>query len=427
MKKSKRYVRICAALLCAVLCLSVNVAPAMAAKVTQADIDALKGNAASLDKKQKEIQSKLNSLKNDKAAAVQKKTLLDDQIANTNAKISNTEAQISDYNALISQAETELADAQQREEAQYELFCKRVREMEERGTISYWSVLFKANSFSDLLGSLDFINEVMDYDRRVIQDLQTLQAEIAEKKAGLEANKAALEAAKAELETQKKQLSAQREEANKLVKEIDDNAAEYQATLDELDAAEYQATLKELEAEERRIEQQVKQMQKKLEEQMAAEGKKYNTNPGGYIWPVDSRYITSTVGGRNSPGGVGSTNHKGTDIGRVGYTSPVYAAKAGTVIIAQRSSSYGNYVVISHGVGNTTLYAHMSSIKVSVGTYVKQGQTIGITGSTGHSTGPHLHFEVVENNVRINPLSHGAAPKKGYLTGYTLSGTSVGK
>ena len=229
MKKSKRYVRICAAL----LCLSVNVAPAMAAKVTQADIDALKGNAASLDKKQKEIQSKLNGLKNDKAAAVQKKTLLDDQIANTNAKISNTEAQISDYNALISQAETELADAQQREEAQYELFCKRVREMEERGTISYWSVLFKANSFSDLLGSLDFINEVMDYDRRVIQDLQTLQAEIAEKKAGLEANKAALEAAKAELETQKKQLSAQRDEANKLVKEIDDNAAEYQATLKE--------------------------------------------------------------------------------------------------------------------------------------------------------------------------------------------------
>ena len=196
MKKNERYVRICAALLCAVLCLSVNVAPAMAAKVTQADIDALKGNAASLDKKQKEIQGKLNSLKNDKAAAVQKKTLLDDQIANTNAKISNTEAQISDYNALISQAETELADAQQREEAQYELFCKRVREMEERGTISYWSVLFKANSFSDLLGSLDFINEVMDYDRRVIQDLQTLQAEVAEKKAGLEANKAALEAAK---------------------------------------------------------------------------------------------------------------------------------------------------------------------------------------------------------------------------------------
>ena len=273
----------------------------------------------------------------------------------------------------------------------------------------------QATSFSDLLGRLDIVNEVMDYGQKVIDDLEALQAEIEEKKTGLEASKADLEAAKASLESQKRQLSSQRDEANKLVREIDDNAAEYQATL------------KDLEAEERRIEQQVKQLQKQLEEQMAAEGKNYKTNPGGYIWPVDSRYITSTVGGRSSPGGVGSTNHKGTDIGRVGYTSPVYAAKAGTVIVAQRSSSYGNYVVISHGTGNTTLYAHMSSIKVSVGTYVQQGQTIGITGSTGHSTGPHLHFEVVEGGVRVNPLSHGAAPKKGYLTGYTLSGTSVGK
>ena len=264
------------------------------------------------------------------------------------------------------------------------------------------------------MGRLDIVNEIMDYDRQVIQDLQDLQAEIEEKKTGLEASKAELVTVKSELESQKKQLSAQRDEANKLVKEIDDNAAEYQATLNELDA------------EERRIAQQVKQLQKQLEEQMAAQGKNYNTNPGGYIWPVDSRYITSTVGGRTSPGGIGSTNHKGTDIARVGYTSPVYASKAGTVIVATRSSSYGNYVVISHGTGNTTLYAHMSSIKVSVGTYVQQGQTIGITGSTGHSTGPHLHFEVVENGVLLNPLSHGAEPKKGYLTGYTLSGTSVG-
>ena len=389
MTKNKHFRSVFAALLCAVLCLSVNVAPAMAAKVTQADIDALKGNAASLDKKQKEIQSKLNGLKDDKAAAVQKKTLLDDQIANTNAKISNTEAQISDYNALISQAETELADAQQREEAQYELFCKRVREMEERGTISYWSVLFKANSFSDLLGSLDFINEVMDYDRRVIQDLQTLQAEIAEKKAGLEANKAALEAAKAELETQKKQLSAQRDEANKLVKEIDDNAAEYQATL------------KELEAEERRIEQQVKQMQKKLEEQMAAEGKKYNTNPGGYIWPVDSRYITSTVGGRNSPGGVGSTNHKGIDIA-VPRGTPIYAADGGTVTYSGWMSGYGYLVQIDHGNGYKTLYGHMCRYVVQAGQTVEKGQLIGYVGATGTATGNHCHFEMYYNNALIS-------------------------
>ena len=158
--------------------------------------------------------------------------------------------------------------------------------------------------------------------------------------------------------------------------------------------------------------------------QQAANGQSTESNPGGYIWPVDSRYITSTVGGRASPGGIGSTNHKGTDIGRVGYTSPIYASKSGTVIVSQYSSSYGNYVVISHGSGNTTLYAHMSSRKAEVGQYVNQGDVIGITGSTGNSTGPHLHFEVTENGVRVNPLNDGAEPKMGYLTGYTLSSSA---
>ena len=263
-----------------------------------------------------------------------------------------------------------------------------------------------------MLSRLDAINELMDSDQAVIDRLQALQEEIRTKQAALEEQKTGVESAKAELLQKKSELEDQRAEAIALVKEIDDNQAEYQATVDQI------------KADERRIEQQVKEMQKKLEEEMAAQGKDYNTNPGGYIWPVDSRYITSTVGGRTSPGGIGSTNHKGTDIGRVGYTSPVYASKAGTVIISQKSSSYGNYIVISHGSGNTTLYAHLSSRKVSVGDVVQQGQVIGITGSTGHSTGPHLHFEITENGVRINPLNHGAEPRKGYLTGYTLSGSA---
>ena len=105
-----------------------------------------------------------------------------------------------------------------------------------------------------------------------------------------------------------------------------------------------------------------------------------------------------------------STNHKGVDIGGVGYTTEVHAAKAGTVIVAQHSSSYGNYVVVSHGSGNTTLYGHMSSLKVSVGQSVAQGDVLGITGSTGISSGPHLHFEITENGSRVNPLN--------YLTDY---------
>ena len=400
---------LCLALL---LCMIGSSVPVAQAKVTQAEIDALKGDASDLKSQLKQLENKLDDLKDDRSAAVKKKNLLDEKISTTSQQITVTENQITLYTEMIAQTEAELKDAEDREDAQYELFCQRVRAMEERGTMNYWTFLFGADSFADLLGRLDIINEIMDYDQGVIADLKTLQAEISEKKAGLESNKADSEAAKAELQAARASLDSQRNEANALIAEIRANEAVYADAIDEL------------EREEEEILAEILRKSRELAAQQSAEQK---SNPGGYIWPVDSRYITSTVGGRNSPGGVGSTNHKGTDIGRVGYNSSVYAAKAGTVIVSQYSSSYGNYVAISHGSGNTTLYAHLSSRKVSVGQKVKQGDVIGITGSTGNSTGPHLHFEITENGVRINPLSHGATPQKGYLSGYTLSGTAVGK
>ena len=397
----KKAARLLTALLLALTLTAAELTPALA--VTQADIDALKNDAADLTSQRKELESKLDALKDDKSQALAKKQLLDQKVTNTAAQIKNVEAQIADYAALITQTEAELLDAQQREEAQYELFCTRVRAMEERGKVSYWSVLFKAESFTDLLGRMDIVNEIMDADQAVIDQLQALQVEIEEKKASLEASKAESEAAKADLVAKKTELDAQRKEAIALVNEINDNENEYKETLDELDK------------EEERIQAMIVKKSKELAAQQAAQnGGTSNAALGGYIWPVSSDYITSTCGGRASPGGIGSTNHKGIDIGRVGYTTEIHAAKAGTVIVSQYSSSYGNYVVVSHGSGNTTLYAHMSSRKVSVGAYVNQGDVLGITGSTGHSTGPHLHFEISENGVRINPLN--------YLTGYTLAG-----
>ena len=406
--------RLCKAALClclAVLCLAADLAPATA-RVTQEDIDALKGDAADLKDQRKELEAQLKTLANDKSTAIARKNLLDQQIANTAAQISNVEQQIAQYDQLIAQKEEELRQAEEEEEEQYALFCRRVRAMEEQGTISYWSVLFKADSFTDLLSRMDFINEIMEADQRVIDDLKAMQVRIEEAKTSLEGSRSEAQAARDDLADKKKELDAQRAEANKVIQQIAAAAEETEATLDEM------------EAEQEKIQKEIERLNRELQAQLAAEGKSNQSNPGGYIWPVDSRYITSTVGGRTSPGGIGSTNHQGTDIGRVGYTSSVYAAKAGTVIVSQRSSSYGEYVVISHGSGNTTLYAHMSSRKVSVGQYVNQGGVIGITGSTGNSTGPHLHFEVVENGQRVNPLSHGADPKMGYLTGYTLSSSA---
>jgi len=412
-KRHFRLFRTVVTLVLALCLLAADLAPALA--VTQADIDALKKDAASLDSKKKELESQLDALADDKAEVLQRRKLLDQQVANTSAQIQNLESQISEYTALITQSEEELAETERQEAEQYELFCKRVRAMEEQGTVDYWSVLFRANSFSDLLSRLDAVNEIMEYDQRVIAQLKALQAEIEEKKASLEESKAQTESAKGELVVKKKELDAQRQQAIALIQEIQSNENQYESALSALDA------------EEERIQANIVKLSKELAAQQAAQGKPTQSSSGGYIWPVDSRYITSTVGGRTSPGGVGSTNHKGTDIGRVGYTSPIYASKAGTVIVSQYSSSYGNYVVVSHGSGNTTLYAHMSSRKVEVGQYVNQGAVLGITGSTGNSTGPHLHFEITENGVRINPLSHGAQPQKGYLSGYTLSGTGISR
>ena len=412
-KARRRFARLgrcLAAMAMVVLLVAAEASPALAA--TWSDVNDLENQASSLDSKKKELQSKLDALSDDKSEAMARKQLLDQQIANTAAQIQNTEAQIAEYASLITQTEAELADAEEKEEAQYELFCARVRDMEERGTVSYWSVLFKATSFTDLLGRLDIINEIMDADQRVIDELQALQEEIETKKADLETGKAEEEAAKADLEAKKSELNTQRSEANAVIQQLTANENETEAVL------------ADLEAEQDALWAEAQRLSDQLIAQQAASGQSTESNPGGYIWPVDSRYITSTVGGRASPGGIGSTNHKGTDIGRVGYTSSVYAAKAGTVIVSQYSSSYGNYVVISHGSGNTTLYAHMSSRKVSVGQYVNQGDVIGITGSTGNSTGPHLHFEVTENGVRVNPLSDGAEPRMGYLSGYTLSGSA---
>lgn len=407
MKTMKRICRMLAALALAVCLVGAEMSPVLA--VTQAEIDSLKNEAKELGDQKKELEAKLKELANDKSKALEQKKLLDQQIDNTSAQIKNVETQIADYADLITQTEAELADTEAREAAQYELFCQRVRAMEESGEVSYWSVLFGASSFTDMLTRLNDVNEVMDADQKVIDDLKDLQAEITAKKEQLEDSKAEREAAKAELVNKKSELDKQRQQAIALVNEINDNEEENQATLDALDK------------EEERILAEALRKSRELAAQQAAAGKSTQSNPGGYIWPVDSRYVTSTVGGRASPGGIGSTNHKGTDIGRVGYTSPIYAAKSGTVIVSQYSSSYGNYVVISHGSGNTTLYGHMSSRKVEAGQYVNQGDVIGITGSTGHSTGPHLHFEITENGVRINPLNDGAEPRKGYLTGYTLA------
>ena len=358
--------------------------------VTQKEIDGLKDEAKDLAKQQSELKSRISTLKNDRAKAIERRNLLDQQIANTEQAIVNTEKQIAGYEALLAQSQYELDEAQREEEETYALFCRRARAMEEEGVPSFWSVLFRANSFSDLLSRLSDVQVVLDYDQRILSELSDLKAQIGEKLAYQGDLKAAAEEAKLTLEAQKEELAVQRAEANELVQQLQANVKENEDLLRQIDE------------EEERIQKEILKKTEELAEQM-----KWEASVGGYIWPVTtSRRITSNYGGRNTGIPGASTNHKGVDIGGVFYDSKVLAAKAGVVITSAYVSSYGNYVVISHGKGNTTLYAHMSSRKVKEGDVVTQGQVIGITGSTGISSGPHLHYEIVENGNRVDPKQY---------------------
>ena len=392
--------------------------------VLQEEIDTLITQANGIQEERDALEQEIGAYSMGIAEALDRKAVLDAQIAQIEEEVSALETQIADCEERISVTETELDDAKTREAEQYDLFCQRVRAMEEQGRMNCWMILLHATSFVDFLTRLDFVSEIMHSDQRVMDDLRTLQAEIAEKQEQLEAERLELETANANLLDKKTELDAQREAANQLIIELEANRDEAEASRDILaeEAESIQSEILRLsdelarEEEEARIraEQEAAEAYRALRERVNArlDDFTFSEGLGGYIWPVNSRRITSTFGGRASPGGIGSTNHKGVDIGGVGYGTSVHAAKGGTVIISQYSSSYGNFVVVSHGSGNSTLYAHMSTRLVEAGEVVEQGDILGLTGSTGHSTGPHLHFEITENGVRINPLI--------YLSGYNL-------
>ncbi len=373
-----------------------SVRPAYAAK-TAAELEEEQRKAAqiaALEQKKKEQQEKLKELEKQIAEARAKKEdvmvtkklldqrnqLLLEQIDDTQNQIDDAAAQIARYELL--------------EQEQYELFCQQVRSEEERGSLSYLSVLFKATSMADLLNRMEFVNEVAEYNK-------TLIAAMKETRENIKAEKTEMEAKEAQLGEQQDELQGKLDETTKLMNEY----AADQKALEQMHAAEEKA------ADE-------------IDAQIARLIADSDVVPGseGFIWPVStSKMISSPIGSRVAPGGFGSTNHKGVDICNVGYTSSVYATKSGRVLLTNSSGwggGYGNYVVIDHGGGLTTLYAHMSVVKVSPGDTVSQGTVIGVTGNTGASTGPHLHYEVrtttIVNGKSVtvyqNPLN--------YLPGY---------
>ena len=363
-----------------------------AGAVTQSEIDALKAEQAASQARQDELEEQLADVEADQAEAQQRRQLLQAQLDAINNEIENIDKQIAYYDEEIAQKEEEQAEAEANEEAQYELFCQRVRAMEEEGTVSYWSILFNSESFSELLDRLADIDAVMAYDNQVMDELIAIREEIIALRTQLETSRAEEQAARDQQAAKQAEQQAKVAEAQELLDQINADVAEVNRQLD----AESEAAAE--------IQAEIAQKQKQLEEQRRQNNITIDSETS-YLWPLPGYYrLSSLFGYRIHPITGKAHSHTGIDIPAPGNT-PILACKSGQVVTSAYHYSYGNYVVIDHGNGNSTLYAHMSSRAVSEGDMVTQGQTIGYVGTTGSSTGNHLHLEVRDNYTRVDPES----------------------
>lgn len=362
--------------------------------VTQAEIDALKGDANALASQKKDLQNQLKAVQADKNEAMARKELLERQINVIQEEIDNISRQIAMYDQLIAEKEEELALAQAEEEAQFALFCRRMRAMEEQGEISYWSILFSSSDFSELLDNYMMIEEIIEYDNQVIDDLVALQEKTAADKAELEQAQTEQEKAKAQQVAARNEVKAQEAEVDKIIDQIKDQEDELKAMEAELTKAA-NALDAQIKAKEREYAAQIVNV----------------PSESGFLWPLAANLntLSSLYGGRKDPINGRSSNHTGIDIPAARGT-PIYAAKSGVVTTSVYGSgsywSYGNFVLISHKDGTSTLYAHMSRIGCKEGQTVKQGDVVGYVGTTGRSTGNHLHFEVRSGSTRKDPVNY---------------------
>jgi murein DD-endopeptidase MepM/ murein hydrolase activator NlpD len=413
---SKKFVSTLCLILAALLLFGVlaGVLGSAVSAVSQSEIDALESQRDEIRKKQSDVKEQLDSLKVDMASALDKKTALDEQNELNRQDIELIDEQIKIYDGLIIEKKIEVDKAKQAEDRQYERYCQRVRAMEENGNWSYISFIFKADSLSELLSRVYDVLDIVTRDQNVEKEyiaarehLQSVQAEYEEVQAQQQDKKAELEKEKAELESQIEAASA-------MIADLEGDIETYTAFYEENEKLESEVQSK--------IDQKVAQL--KAEEAAraaaaaaaaAANQSKNNTSSGSavgskdsgyYYWPCQScTTISSPFGYRVHPIFNTTKFHSGVDIA-ASYGATISAAASGTVAIAEYSSSYGNYAVIYHSNGTTTLYAHMSSIAVTAGSSISQGDTVGYVGSTGNSTGPHLHFEVRVNGSCVDPLSY---------------------
>ena len=413
MKNIKKSLR---SVFCALLAAAALAASLPAYAVSQAEIDDLQKKLDALEQQAQEQQDVINDLTSQKARFITRKLALDNKIEINRQMIELIGEQIEIYDEIIAEKQADLDKALEKETAQTELLRSRIRAMEENSTYSYASFIFDSSSVTELLSRIGDVNDIMHYDKTLEEEYMAAREDVESIKKSYEEARHEQELLQKELDTKQAELDAQVEAAYTMIADIetlsDDAQAEYDAIAEE--EAKAEETLQE--AIRKRAAEQAKYNQNNNSNNGGggnSGGSGGNSGGGGSAtslsnlqWPVPScTLITSRFGYRVAPTTGASTYHGGLDIG-AGMGASIVAAGAGDVIYAGANGGYGNCVMIDHGNGVVTVYAHMSSIGVSYGQYVTAGQYVGAVGSTGVSTGPHCHFEIRINGAQTDPAAY---------------------
>lgn len=368
--------------------------------VSQEEIDALEAQRDELQQRQEDMQEYLDQLEDSRDTLLEQKAALDEQSELLRQEIELLEQQIALYESITAESKARAEKAKAEEQRQYDLYCSQLRLMEEHSGWSYMSFVLGSDSLAQLLSRLNDIFDLLSYDHDLWKEYVSAREEADR----------AMEQYRLELEQQKaKQLELEAQQAS-LQEKIASSARLLEQLEEDMDAyLEYlEAADREMEEVQALIDEKAAQL---WQQQQASAGQSGGYGPissGYYAWPSYCTYITSPFGPRSHPIYGQLKPHTGVDIGAQ-YGTAVTAAASGTVTLAVLdfgSVGYGTYVAIYHSNGSTTLYAHMSALCVSPGQYVEQGQVIGYVGSTGASTGPHIHFEIRINGACVDPMQY---------------------
>ena len=396
--------RSAAAVLLAVLTVFLSLTPEARAATSseiKEEITDLKVENAVIQAQIDAIKTQYNANASEIQALVDKKNAVDQEISLLHQQILNVNEQLRIYGQMIADTQDRLDESNARLTQLNKQYKDRIRAMEEEGEITYWQVIFESNSFTDFLDRMNMVDEIAAADTQRLLDLQIAAANVEENQRILTEEMADLQETRQMLTDSEAMLEEKRTESDDILRQLISKQAEFQIVLDESEALQNEL-MNELAQKQKEL--QAAQYKEELVK-MALRGQNPPSN-ATWIEPVSGYTITSAFGYRKAPTAGASTNHQGIDMACPTGT-PIYATRSGTVTKASyQAGGAGYYVSINHGDGFGSIYMHMTRYVVSTGQSVSQGQLIGYVGSTGISTGPHLHFGISYGGTYVNPMAY---------------------